>query len=140
MLNTNLEVDASEKAIAVPVPMIDPNSFTNTAFAELLGTYSLKQVNKLEWIESVSIKNAMREYHAFVLEGGCYGDEYQISFSLYRDKKVNGEADEYESMTVEFLYDGANIESEQDFIAYWSNVLEPIKADLFKNTFPEQVA
>lgn len=105
--------------------------------AALLGTYTLQQANTLEWIHSVSIDHGFREYHAFTLEGGCYGDEYQLSFSLYRNKKTNGDKDSYESMVVEFLHNGANVENEQVFLTPWAEVLEQIKADLFNNSFPK---
>lgn len=107
------------------------------AFVELLGAYSLKQANTLQWIHSVAIDHGFREYHAFTLEGSFYGDEYQVSFSLYRNKNTNGDKDSYEPMVIEFLLDGANIENEGFYLTHWGEVLDQIKADLFKNSFPD---
>lgn len=105
-------------------------------FAELLGMYSLNQGHKLEWQNSVGIENGFREYHAFALEGMYEGD-LQISFSLYRNKMVKGEPDHYDPLEVEFLRDGENVEHEQLYLQQWAEPLKQIKAELFKNTFPE---
>ena len=73
-------------------------------FAELLGMYSLNQGHKFEVQHSVLIDSGFREYHAFTLEG-MHDGELEISFSLYRNKMVNGQPDNYNPIQVEFLRD-----------------------------------
>ena len=105
-------------------------------FAELLGMYSLNQGHKFEVQHSVLIDSGFREYHAFTLEG-IHDGELEISFSLYRNKMVNGQPDDYNPIQVEFLRDGENVEHEQLYLQQWAEPLKQIKAELFKNTFPE---
>ena len=107
------------------------------AFAALLQTYSHQHGNKLELIDSVVNDHGFREYHAFCLEDEYQGTNLSISFSFYRSKKTNGDKDEYEPMMVEFLQDNTSIDNEMLFLTQWAEALDLIKADLFKNSFPD---
>lgn len=114
----------------IQIPLAD-------AIAALLGNYTLTQKNALELVCSSESAHGFREYHAFSLESQYEGDDLYISFSLYRNKKTNGEKDEYQSMEIEILLDGTNIEHEEVFLTHWAEALENIKSDLFSNSFPD---
>ena len=107
------------------------------AFAALLQTYSPQQRNKLELIDSVVNDHGFREYHAFCLEDEYQMGDLRISFSLYSNKKTNGDKDEYQPMMVEFIHNDTGIENEALFLTHWAETLDQIKADLFKNSFPD---
>lgn len=125
-------------AIEINVGSVLQTLLANT-LAALLGNYTFSQKNALEQVDSVVSEHGFREYHAYCLESQYQGDDLRISFSLYRDKKTNGEKDEYDPMEVEFLLGGANIEDEKVFLTHWVGTLEQIKADLFSNSFPDEV-
>lgn len=136
MLNTHLdsEVQAPIRAIATPLDQLQGIEFAPD-FADLLQSFGFNAV--LELVDSVSIEKAFREYHSYTLESEYSGEDLQIVFSMYINNKVDGTTNDYQPMAVEFLRNGEKVANENLFIVQWNSALSLIKADLFKNTFPD---
>lgn len=118
-----------------PLPETDAATLQHeNDFLDLLGTYHLGSGAVFENISSVSITNAMREYHAHVLEGEFAGNDLEISFSLYLNRYNDGSL-KFEPTEIEFLINGDAVEGENLLQQKWGSRLEAIKAELFKNSF-----
>lgn len=113
-----------------------------TIFRNLIEGYQFDNFNTLDSIDCDYQDGNTRDYMGHSLDIGYPKKDYEISFSLYKDRKDGERNCTIHPMTIELLLNGSPIDENLSNLAkeHWGYELNLILTDLYRNTFePHQI-
>lgn len=113
-----------------------------TIFRNLIEGYQFDNFNTLDSIDCVHLDGNTRDYMGHSLDISYPDKDYEISFSLYKDREDGERNYIIHPMTIELLLNGSPIDENLSNLAmeHWGYELNLILTDLYRNTFePHQI-